>query len=564
MKIIRGVGASGGVVIAPIVQAHGPYTGLNRRVYAPLQEKQQIAAAVEKAGTQLQTLRGQAADKQDADIFLFQQAMLEDKSFLREITEYIEAGAGAAAAVERAANLYIRRMRGLEDEYFSARAGDIQDAARRLVHILDGEPPQEKLVLTQPSILAAEEIYPSDLLGVNRELLLGFVSESSSTHAHAAIMARTLGIPAVVMAGAHLASQCAGQQAVLDGDTGCVYLQPTPGIVQKYRKKISSDKAQATALRRLVGKPAVTKDGVRIQINANAGQPDDIDAAVQNDAEEIGLYRSELAYMEHSALPTEQELYEVYAEVVRRAQGRTVTIRTLDLGADKCAPCLRMPKEDNPSLGYRAIRICLHEPEIFRAQLRALLRAATLKDARMRILLPMITDVAEVREAVRCIAEARASLRGEGVTAPWIPLGLMIETPAAVLTSDLLAAEKEVAFFSIGTNDLTQYTLAADRANGLVGDMFNPRCTAVLRMIRTVTENAHAHGVRVSVCGESAADEQLTAFYLAVGVDALSVPPNSVLPLRKAVRGITVQEAQAEADALLRGEKVLQKGEVNA
>lgn len=542
MQQIKGISASKGIVIGKILRARRSYTGLNRKVRTPDYERSLVQTAAKQAQAQLQELMDKATSKDDADIFLFQQLMLNDRGLLDEINGYISAGAGAAASVERAADIFSARIRSIDDAYMRERACDVQDACRRLVEILDGGA-GTGLVLDEPCILAGTEIYPSDILGVERSMLLGFVSAQGSPNAHVAILARTFGIPAVVMAGPEFLQTCHGHMAVLDGNSGKLLIDPTASTLLTYHKKLDASEHERRALQSMIGKPTVTHDGKKIRVYANTGHLEDVQAAFENDAEAVGLFRSEFMYMESKNFPTEEELFATYKAAVLAAGGHRVAIRTLDLGSDKSAAYFKIPVEDNPSLGYRAIRICLRQPDIFVTQLRALLRASAYGE--MSIILPMITDVQQVLEAQRHLAEVRAALAAEDVPmAENIQLGIMIETPAAAIASDLLAQIPGVSYFSIGTNDLTQYTLAVDRANGLIGDMYNPRNVSVLRMIKMTVDNAHRHGLQVGICGESAGDHALTALFLALGVDVLSVTPSAVLALRKHIRSL--HEADCE------------------
>ena len=386
-----------------------------------------------------------------------------------------------------------------------------------------------------PCIVAADDLAPSETVQLDKSLILGFITSAGSANSHTAILARTMGIPAIISAGDALQPEMEGKYAIIDGQTGEAVIEPDEAERERLLKKQAKEKALKELLDQLKGKPNVTKDGRNVMVYCNIGSPADIDAVLQNDGGGIGLFRSEFLYLQGSDYPTEDEQFEAYKTVAERMGGRRVIIRTLDIGADKQADYFHLDKEENPAMGLRAIRICLTRPEVFRTQLRALYRASAY--GKIAIMFPMITSVWEVQEIKRICRNIRAELAEEGVPmADRVELGIMIETPAAVMMSAELA--REVDFFSVGTNDLTQYTLAVDRQGVGLDRFFDAHHPAVLRMLRMAAENAHKAGIWIGICGELGADEELIETFLSMGIDELSVSPSAVLPLRSAIRSI--------------------------
>ncbi|MBP1555962.1 MAG: phosphoenolpyruvate--protein phosphotransferase, partial [Oscillospiraceae bacterium] len=394
-----------------------------------------------------------------------------------------------------------------------------------------------------PVILAADDLAPSETIQLDKKKILAFVTEGGSGSSHTAILARTMGIPAIVGLGDQIKPEYEGRSAMVDGSTGQVYVDPDDATVDYLRDKRKQQLEYKQMLEELKGKENVTLDGQHIRVFCNIGSPEDVQAVLLNDADGVGLFRSEFLYLNCDDYPTEDYQFEAYKKALSDMEGREVIIRTLDIGADKQIGYFDMPEEENPALGNRALRICLNRPEIFRTQLRALYRASAY--GRLGIMFPMVTSVWEVREAKKMCEQVKAELREEGI--PYdenVQVGIMIETPAAAVISDRLA--KEVDFFSCGTNDLTQYTLACDRQNNDLGRFFNPHHPAVLRLLKTVTDNAHKNGVWVGICGELGADLDLTETFLSIGIDELSVSPGSVLPLRKKIRETDVSKVRDE------------------
>lgn len=392
-----------------------------------------------------------------------------------------------------------------------------------------------RLIPCFPSVVGTEDLMPSETVQLDKSVVLAIVTQSGSKVSHSAILARTLGIPSVVGLGDGYCELRDGMILIVDGTAGEVLVEPNEAELREYRTKQEELRLHHESLKGLTGTPAVTKNGVRISVNANIGHPDEAELALQNGADGIGLFRSEFLYMESDSLPSEETQFRAYREVLEKMRGKRVIIRTLDIGADKQVPYLNLPPEANPALGYRAIRICLDRTELFRTQLRALLRAAVFGN--LAVMFPMIISPQEVRDAKKMVEQAKIELCKEGITfAPDVQLGVMIETPAAAMLSDELA--KEVDFFSIGSNDLTQYTLATDRMNGAISKLYDQRHPAVLKLIELTVKNAKKEGTETGICGESAADPELTEFFLRIGVDELSVTPASVPEVKNTVRGI--------------------------
>ena len=441
----------------------------------------------------------------------------------------------AEIAVEEAAGKFSSALTSTDSAYQHAREEDVRDVLRRIMAVLTGSS-QYVIDSPVPVILYADELTPSEFIQMDRRKIMGLILSGGSTLGHTAILARTMGIPAVFGAGRQ-SGILSGQTVILDGDTGCVILSPDDETLHAWRKRLEEQRLEEDELRKLKGKSSVTQDGRQIRVLANIQLPQEVSMALENDAEGIGLFRSEFLFLGRKELPPEEEQYEVYRYVLEQMQGREVTIRTMDIGGDKNIDCLEFSKETNPVPGNRALRLCFSRPEIFRMQLHALYRASV--HGNLRIMFPMVTSVWEVREARRICEEVQTELAAEGI--PYdhnVQLGIMIETPAAALTSDLLA--KEADFFSCGTNDLTQYTLACDRQNAQLSRYDNAHHPAVLRLLKTVCDNAHQQGITVGICGELAEDPAMTEHFARIGIDELSVPPGSVLRVRRQVREIQV------------------------
>lgn len=539
MEQIFGKGVSKGVAAGPI-SFYRRASGVIPRheVSDTAAELERFRAARETAKEQLAKLYDKAlaeAGEDAAMLFEAHQMMLDDLDFVESIEGMIENDrVNAEAAVSDTGAQFAEMFAAMDDSYMQARAADIRDISARVIGILTGEG-ESGIVSDVPCIVAADDLAPSETVQLDKALILGFITAGGSANSHTAILARTMGIPAIISAGDALQPEMEGKYAIIDGQTGEAVVEPDDAERERLLKRQAKEKALKELLNQLKGKPNVTKDGRNVMVYCNIGSPADIDAVLQNDGGGIGLFRSEFLYLQGSDYPTEDEQFKAYKTVAERMGGRRVIIRTLDIGADKQADYFHLDKEENPAMGLRAIRICLTRPEVFRTQLRALYRASAY--GKIAIMFPMITSVWEVQEIKRICRNIRAELAEEGVPmADKVELGIMIETPAAVMMSAELA--REVDFFSVGTNDLTQYTLAVDRQGVGLDRFFDAHHPAVLRMIRMAAENAHKAGIWIGICGELGADAELTETFLSMGIDELSVSPSAVLPLRSAIRSI--------------------------
>lgn len=539
MEQIFGKGVSKGVAAGPI-SFYRRASGVIPRheVSDTAVELERFRAARETAKEQLGKLYDKAlaeAGEDAAMLFEAHQMMLDDLDFVESIEGLIENDrVNAEAAVSDTGAQFAEMFAAMDDSYMQARAADIRDISARVIGILTGEG-ESGIVSDVPCIVAADDLAPSETVQLDKSLILGFITAGGSANSHTAILARTMGIPAIIGAGDALKAEMEGKYAIIDGQTGEAVVEPDDAERERLLKKQAKEKALKELLDQLKGKPNVTKDGRNVMVYCNIGSPADIDAVLQNDGGGIGLFRSEFLYLQGSDYPTEDEQFEAYKTVAERMGGKRVIIRTLDIGADKQADYFHLDKEENPAMGLRAIRICLTRPEVFRTQLRALYRASAY--GKIAIMFPMITSVWEVQEIKRICRNIRTELAEEGVPmADKVELGIMIETPAAVMMSAELA--QEVDFFSVGTNDLTQYTLAVDRQGVGLDRFFDAHHPAVLRMIRMAAENAHKAGIWIGICGELGADAELTETFLSMGIDELSVSPSAVLPLRSAIRSI--------------------------
>lgn len=496
-------------------------------------ELRRVETAKKKAISQLQALYEKAVQEvgeSGAMIFEVHQMMLDDQDYLDSITNMIETqniNAEYAAAVtgDNFANMFA----SMDDDYMKARAADVKDITERLIGALQGRE-DASLDADEATIVVAEDLAPSETVQLDKSKVLAFVTRFGSSNSHTAILARTMNIPALISV--DYSDEINGKMAVVDGFEGRIIVEPEADVLAEYEEKRRREIEKRQLLQELKGKENVTKSGTKINIYANIGNVSDVASVLQNDAGGIGLFRSEFLYLEKDTFPTEEEQFQVYKAVAENMAGKKVIIRTLDIGADKQADYFGLGHEENPAMGYRAIRICLKQPDIFKTQLRALFRASVF--GTIAIMYPMIISVKEVRRIREIVEEVKKELTEEGVPFAKVEQGIMIETPAAVMISDLLA--KEVDFFSIGTNDLTQYTLAIDRQNSKLDDIYDSHHEAILRMIRIVVENAHKEGIWAGICGELGADTTLTEEFVRMGVDELSVTPTLVLPVRKAVR----------------------------
>ena len=499
-------------------------------------EWKRFEAAKGQAVDQLKELYEKALEdvgEANAMIFEIHQMMLEDLDYLESIENIIRSQeVNAEYAVATTADNFAQMFASMDDAYMQGRAADVKDVSERVLDILCGVSAGVK-EMTEPCIIAADDLAPSETVQLDKSKVLGFATMYGSANSHTAILARTMNIPAVIGLGETLSSQYDGKMAVIDGFTGILYVDPDEETLARMQEKRAKDLEQKELLNQLKGKENVTRSGQKINVYANIGNVSDLGAVLKNDAGGIGLFRSEFLYLENSTFPTEEQQFAVYKKVAETMAGKKVIIRTLDIGADKQVDYFKLDKEDNPALGYRAIRICLTRPEIFKTQLRALYRASAY--GQISIMFPMIISVAEVKKIKEIVEEVKAELRTEGAAfREDVELGIMIETPAAVMVSRELA--KEVDFFSVGTNDLTQYTLAIDRQNQKLEGFYDSHHPAVLAMIRMAAESAHAEGKWIGICGELGADVTLTETFLKMGIDELSVAPGMVLKVRQKIR----------------------------
>ena len=542
MQYFQGKSVYKGIVMGPVaVLRKNDYRVKRTRIEDADAEILRVTGAVEAAKEQLGRLYDKAVQEvgeASAAIFEVHQMLLEDEDYLESIqsmirTELINAEYAAAATGDNFAQMFA----AMDDDYMKARAADIRDISERLVRNLSGGADAD-LNSMEPSVIVADDLSPSETVQMDKEKILAFVTVHGSTNSHTAILARMMNIPALIGVPMKPDELKNGMTAVVDGFSGQVIFEPDETVKAETKKRIEEEAEKQKLLQELKGKENVTLDGRRIHIYANIGSVGDMGYVLENDAGGIGLFRSEFLYLGRNDFPTEEEQFQAYRQAVQMMAGKKVIIRTLDIGADKQVDYFQLGREDNPAMGYRAIRICLKQPEIFKVQLRALLRAAVYGN--LSIMYPMITSTEEVKWIYEIVAEVEEELKEQGVQYRIPEQGVMIETPAAVMISDRLA--ELVDFFSIGTNDLTQYTLAIDRQNERLDDFYNPHHEAILRMIQMVVENAHKCGKWAGICGELGADPTLTEQFVRMGVDELSVAPSMILKLRKIVR-----EMKAEA-----------------
>ena len=542
MQYFQGKSVYKGIVMGPVaVLKKNDYQVKRARIEDPEAEVKRVKEAVEVSKKQLGRLYDKAVrevGEASAAIFEVHQMMLEDEDYLESMenmirTELVNAEYAAAATGDNFAEMFA----AMDDEYMKARSADVKDISERLVRNLSGEGDND-LSSMEPSIIVADDLSPSETVQMDKEKILAFVTVHGSTNSHTAILARMMNIPALIGVPMDLNSLKTGMMAVVDGFSGQVIFEPEEDVRKETEKRMQEEAEKQKLLEELKGKENITPDGRKINIYANIGSVGDLGYVMENDAGGIGLFRSEFLYLGRNDFPTEEEQFQAYKQAVQTMAGKKVIIRTLDIGADKQVEYFNLGKEENPALGYRAIRICLKQPEIFKAQLRALFRAAVYGN--LSVMYPMITSTEEVEKIYAIVAEVEEELKAQEVQYKIPEQGIMIETPAAVMISDRLA--EMVDFFSIGTNDLTQYTLAIDRQNEQLDDFYNPHHEAVLRMIRMVVENAHKCGKWAGICGELGADLTLTEQFVRMGVDELSVAPSMILKLRKVVREMKAEE----------------------
>ena len=500
-------------------------------------EVARFEAAKETAIGQLDDLYEKAlaeAGEEQAMIFDVHKMMLDDGDYLDAITGLIRSEkVNAEYAVHTTGEQFAAVFASMDDDYMKARSADVKDISGRVIRILAGIG-DGSIASEEPVILLADDLTPSETVSLDKSKILAFVTRNGSANSHTAILARSMNIPALVQTDVELLKEYHGMDAVVDGLDGKLYLDPEEAVLAELVQKKEACGRERAELEKLIGLDNVTRDGRKINVYANIGSPEDVDKVLLNDAGGIGLFRSEILYLGREDYPSEEEQFEIYKEVLSRMEGKKVIIRTLDIGADKQVDYFKLPKEENPAMGYRAIRICLDRIDVFKTQLRAIYRASVYGTA--AIMFPMIISVKEILRIKEIVEEVKAELTAAGIEIAPVELGIMVETPAAVMISEELA--KEVSFFSIGTNDLTQYTLAIDRQNQSLDTIYDSHHPAVLRMIRMTIENGHKGGAWVGICGELGADTTLTKTFVDMGIDELSVSPTYVLGLRKAIREI--------------------------
>lgn len=545
MQIYNGKSVFGGIAIGKISVYQKKEQQVKRvKIDDPEQEMARYEKAKAEGIKQLQGLYDKAlreVGEANAAIFEVHQMMMEDDGYNESVENIIRSqGVNAEYAVATTGDNYAQMFSAMDDDYMRERAADVRDISERLLTILNGEE-TGAVDADEPKIIVAEDLAPSETVQLDKDKVLSFVTVKGSLNSHTAILARTMAIPALVNTSVSLESEMDGRLGIVDGADGIFYVDPDEETLAEMKKRQEEDLSRKQLLLTLKGKENVTLDGQKVMLYANIGNIKDLATVIQNDAGGIGLFRSEFIYLEKEDFPTEEEQFQIYRQVAQTMAGKRVIIRTLDIGADKQCDYFHMEHEENPALGCRAIRICLTRPEIFKTQLRALFRASAF--GKIAIMYPMITSVQEVRKIKEIVEEVKAELTSQGVEFGNPEQGIMIETPAAAIISDDLA--KEVDFFSIGTNDLSQYTMAIDRQNPQLDLFFDPHHPAVLRMISLVVENAHKAGIWAGICGELGADQSLTKEFLAMGVDELSVSPGSILPLRKIILETNVTDYKA-------------------
>ena len=551
MKILQGKGVSQGIAFGKVKFFRRDEVSVKRgRVEDADAELVRYLNAKRAALAQLDELYTRTlseAGKQEAEIFSVHRMMIEDPDFNSSVERIIRRqNINAEYAVAMTSRNFAEMFSIIEDDFMRERVADVQDVSNRLVRCL-----MNKQASQQDNrgkcVVCADDFSPSETAQMDRDSVVSLCTSRGSATSHTAILARTLGIPAVVGLRDEFYEICDGDEIIVDGGSGLLYVDPDEETKERMQRRQAEELLHRRRLNELRGRDNITRDGHRIGLYANIGGLEDIDAAILNDCGGIGLFRSEFLYLDSSEPPSEELQYDIYRQALSRMKGKRVIIRTLDIGADKQASCFVLPREENPALGVRGIRFCFANPEVFRTQLRALLRASV--HGRLGIMFPMIISVSEIRRIKEIIEEVKAELRAEGI--PFredVELGVMIETPSAVMISDLLA--KEVDFFSVGSNDLLQYTLAVDRQNPEVEHYCDTRHIALLRMIRVTAENAHKNGAWIGICGEAGADLELTEAFLAMGVDELSVTPSAILPLREKIRGLDLSRREKILSAI--------------
>lgn len=553
MKKIIGIGASSGIAIAKVYELNQPDLSYESVTVTDIdQELNRFSEAIRKSLEDLKKIKAHTEEKIDAEhaeIFSAHMLMLQDPEVIDSIKDKIaEEKINAEAALDTVSKMFIHMFEGMDNEYMQERAADLRDISQRVMAHLLGRSLPNPSFIDEEVIVVAKDLTPSDTAQLNRKFVLGFVTDIGGRTSHSAIMARSLEIPAVVGTRKITSKVNSGDLIIVDGLSGEVIINPTDEVIAEYKEKQAHFEEQRLEWAKLRDQPTITKDGVQVELAGNIGSPADVDAVLENGGEAIGLYRTEFLYMNESELPSEDKQFEAYRKVLEKMDGRPVVVRTLDIGGDKEISYLKLPKEANPFLGIRAIRYCLENEEIFRPQIRALLRASAYGN--LKIMFPMVATLEEFRQAKEIFLEEKASLRAEGIkVSEDIELGIMVEIPSTAIIAEQFA--KEVDFFSIGTNDLIQYTFAADRMNEDLAYLYQPYHPAILRLVSTVIEAAHKEGRWVGMCGEMAGDEFAIPILLGLGLDEFSMSASSILPARSLIRSLSKERMASLKDALL-------------
>lgn len=546
---IQGIAAASGISIAKIVKFE-PVTVLEQtEIGTTEQELAKLTLAIADSKIDLQQLEAQTAKRigtAEAEVFGAHLLVLQDPEYIGAIEALIHEGSGAAQAIESVQNQFMSLFLALDDEYMKERAADVQDVSQRLMRKVTGT--TESLSdYNEPTILVAHDLAPSDTAKLNAEFTRGFITEKGGKTSHSAIFARSLQIPAIVGATGILSEVQSGDIAIMNGETGEIFINPTAEQLEHYEALREVQLEKHLGLQALLHEKTVTKDGHHVELAANIGSLNDAQKALEHGAEGVGLFRTEFLYLERDTAPTEQEQFEVYRDVLTVMGERPVVVRTLDIGGDKVIPYLNMPKEDNPFLGLRAIRLCFANEELFRTQLRALLRASSYGN--LKIMFPMISSIDEIRQAKQWLAEEKEALIDQNVEVSDFEIGIMVEIPSAAILSPVFA--KEVDFFSIGTNDLIQYTVAADRMNETISHLYEPFHPAIISLVKLVIDSAHAHGKWVGMCGEMAGDSAAIPLLVALGLDEFSMSAPSILAARKQINSLSKEALQEKLQQTL-------------
>jgi phosphoenolpyruvate-protein phosphotransferase (PTS system enzyme I) len=552
-SILKGIAASNGIAIAKAYRLVEPDLSFDKKSVENAEEEvARFQAAISTSKSELEAIRDKAREdlgEDKAQIFEAHLLVLSDPELLTPIEDKVKTeNVNAEFALKETADMFVSMFESMDNEYMKERAADIRDVTKRVLSHLLGVQIANPSMVTEEVIVIAEDLTPSDTAQLNRQFVKGFTTDIGGRTSHSAIMARSMEIPAVVGTKSVTSTVENGDMIIVDGLNGEVHINPTPEVIEEYKREHARYEDQKAEWAKLVNEPTVSKDGQHVELAANIGTPNDLDGVKNNGGEGVGLYRTEFLYMGRDELPTEEEQYEAYKAVLEGMEGKPVVVRTLDIGGDKELPYLNLPKEMNPFLGYRAIRLCLDEQEIFRTQLRALLKASPYGN--LKIMFPMISNLQEFREAKAILEEEKKGLQENGTNvADKIEVGIMVEIPSTAVMADVFA--KEVDFFSIGTNDLIQYTMAADRMNERVSYLYQPYNPAILRLVKMVIDAAHKEGKWAGMCGEMAGDEIAVPILLGLGLDEFSMSATSILRARSQIHGLNQSDMKKLAEEVL-------------